>query len=116
MLISGETFIDALYMTIITMSTVGFGTLHPLDPYEKLFTVFLIVISIGVFGYAVSAVTEYLASSNFFKRLKYKKVEQKIEKLENHTIVCGYGRNGRQAIAKLTKFNKPCVVIEKIRR
>ena len=113
MLISGESFIDALYMTIITMSTVGFGTLHELDENEKLFTVFLIVTSIGVFGYAVTSVTEYLASSNFLKLLKYRNVEKKISNLENHTIVCGFGRNGRQAVDKLKQFNKPCVVIER---
>ena len=113
MLISNESFVDALYMTVITMSTVGFGTLHELNEQEKLFTVFLIVTSIGVFGYTVTSVTEYLASSNLLKLLKYKNVEKKILKLENHTIVCGYGRNGNQAITKLKEFNKPCVVIER---
>lgn len=113
MIISGESFVDALYMTIITMSTVGFGTLHELNEQEKLFTVFLIVTSIGVFGYAITSITEYLASSNFLKLLKYKNLEKKILKLEKHTIVCGYGRNGKQAVAKLKEFNKPCVVIER---
>jgi len=113
MFISNETFIDALYMTIITMSTVGFGTLHKLTEAEKLFTIFLIVISISTYGYAVTAITEYLTQSDFFKLLKYKKVHQKIQKLENHTIVCGYGRNGKQAVNKLRQFNEPCVVIEK---
>jgi len=112
-IISNETFIDSLYMTIITMSTVGFGTLHELNQTEKLFTVVLIILSIGVYGYSVTALTEYLANDNFFHNLKYKKMQQKIQKLQNHTVVCGYGRNGRQAVAKLKKFNMPCVVIEK---
>ncbi len=111
--ISNETFIDSLYMTIITMSTVGFGTLHELNQTEKLFTIVLIILSIGVYGYSVTALTEYLANDNFFQRIKYKKMQQKIQKLQNHTVVCGYGRNGRQAVAKLKKFNMPCVVIEK---
>ena len=112
-MISNDSIIDSLYMTIITMSTVGFGTLHELNPTEKLFTIFLIVVSIGVYGYAVAALTEYLANDNFFQLLKYKKMQQKIEKLKGHTVVCGYGRNGKQAIVKLKKFNMPCVVIEK---
>jgi len=112
-IISDETFIDSLYMTIITMSTVGFGTLHELNQTEKLFTIILIILSIGVYGYSVTALTEYLANDNFFQRLKYKKMHQKIQKLRNHTVVCGYGRNGRQAVVKLKKFNMPCVVIEK---
>lgn len=114
-IISNETFVDSLYMTIITMSTVGFGTLHELNQSEKLFTVVLIILSIGVYGYSVTALTEYLANDNFFQNLKYKKMQQKIQKLQNHTVVCGYGRNGRQAVAKLKKFNMPCIVIEKSR-
>lgn len=112
-IISNETFIDSLYMTIITMSTVGFGTLHELNQSEKLFTIVLIILSIGVYGYSVTALTEYLANDNFFQQLKYKKMQQKIQKLKNHTVVCGYGRNGRQAVVKLEKFNMPFIVIEK---
>ena len=112
-IISNDTFVDAIYMTIITMSTVGFGTLHELNQTEKIFTIILIILSIAVYGYSVTALTEYLAKDNFFQLLKYKKMQQKIQKLKNHTVVCGYGRNGRQAIVKLKKFNMPCVVIER---
>jgi len=112
-IISNETFVDSLYMTVITMSTVGFGTLHELNQTEKLFTIVLIILSIGVYGYSVTSLTEYFTNDNFFQLLKYKKMQQKIQKLENHTVVCGYGRNGRQAVVKLKKFNMPCVVIEK---
>tara|TARA_R110001583_G_scaffold15052_4_gene62383 strand:- start:5672 stop:6667 length:996 start_codon:yes stop_codon:yes gene_type:complete len=112
-IISNESFIDSLYMTVITMSTVGFGTLHELNQTEKLFTIILIILSISVYGYSVTALTEYLANDNFFQLLKYNKMQQKIQKLKNHTVVCGYGRNGRQAVVKLKKFNMPCIVIEK---
>jgi len=95
------------------MSTVGFGTLHELNQTEKLFTIFLIIISIGVYGYSVTALTEYLANGKIFELLKYKKVYQEIQNLKNHTVVCGYGRNGKQAVAKLQHFNQPCLVIEK---
>ena len=104
MYVSNETFIDALYMTVITMSTVGFGTLHKLNQSEKLFTIFLIFLSITTYAYSVKALTEYFANGNFFKILKSKKVQQKIENLKNHTVVCGYGRNGKQAVAKLIQF------------
>lgn len=113
MLLSGDSFIDSLYMTIITMTTVGFGEIHPLTGYEKLFTIFLILISIVVYGYSVTALTEYLANGKILELLKYKKVQQKIQKLKNHTVVCGYGRNGKQAVKKLSNFKMPCVVIEK---
>ena len=113
MFISGDSFIDSLYMTIITMTTVGFGEIHPLNYNEKLFTIFLILISIVVYGYTVTALTEYLANGKILERLKHKKVQQKIQNLKNHTVVCGYGRNGKQAVAKLIQFNQPCIVIEK---
>ncbi len=113
MTLSSDTFIDSLYMTIITMTTVGFGEIHPLTGNEKLFTIFLIVISIVVYGYAITALTEYLASSNILQLLKYKKVQKKIQNLKNHTVVCGYGRNGKQAVKKLNNFKMPCVVIER---
>ncbi len=113
LIISNETLVDSLYMTVITMSTVGFGTLHELNQTEKLFTIILIILSIGVYGYSVTALTEYLANDNFFQLLKYKKMQQKIQKLKNHTVVCGYGRNGRQAVVKLKRYDMPCVVIER---
>lgn len=113
MIISNESFVDSLYMTVITMSTVGFGTLHELNQTEKLFTVFLIILSIIVYGYSVTALTEYFANRNIFQILKLKKVQQEIQSLKNHTVVCGYGRNGKQAVAKLKEFNQPCIVIEK---
>lgn len=111
--LSDFTFTESLYMTIITITTVGFGVLHPLNDVEKLFTIFLILLSIGVYGYVVSVITEYIVEGHIFKQLKLKKVQQKIQKLANHTIICGYGRNGRQSVIKLKTFNEPFVVIEK---
>lgn len=113
MFISGDNFIDSLYMTIITMTTVGFGEIHPLTDNEKIFTIFLILISIVTYGYFVTALTEYFMNGRILQNLKIKKVQQKIQQLKNHTVVCGYGRNGKQAIEKLRNFDMPCVVIEK---
>ncbi|CAM1366243.1 Voltage-gated potassium channel [Tenacibaculum sediminilitoris] len=109
----GYSLIDALYMTIITISTIGFGEVHPFGTGEKLFTIGLILSSIFIFGYAVSSFSEYLISGQFFHQLKIKKVQKKIEQLRGHTIVCGYGRNGKQAISKLESYKKDIVVVEK---
>lgn len=100
-------------MTVITISTVGFSEVQPLNNEERIFTIFLILTSITIFGYAVSAFTEAIASGEFFKQLKLKRVQQKIDTLKKHTIVCGYGRNGMQAIVKLKNYQKELVVIEK---
>ncbi|MFY0631530.1 MAG: potassium channel protein [Flavobacteriaceae bacterium] len=113
MYMSGETFVDALYMTVITISTVGFSELHPLNDQEKLFTIFLIATSIICFGYTVSAFTEYIVSGQLFQQLKLKKVQKKIEKLNGHTIICGFGRNGKQSMVKLNNYKQEFVIIEK---
>lgn len=113
MIISGYGFVDALYMTVITITTVGFGEVHPFTNADKLFSVFLILTSISVVGYTVSSFSEYLVTGQLFQHFKHKKVEKKIAGLKNHTIVCGYGRNGKQAITKLKNYKKDFVVVEK---
>lgn len=111
-LLSGFSFVDALYMTVITVTTVGFGEVQPFTPEEKIFTIFLILSSITVFGYAISSFSEYLVSGRLFEHFKHRKVEKQISRLKGHTIVCGYGRNGKQAILKLKNYNKDFVVVE----
>lgn len=111
--ISGFTWIEAIYMTIITVTTVGFSEVRPLDPSAKIFTVFLIVTSVFIFGFALSVITEYLLGRNSLQILKKKRVKNKIKSLTNHVVVCGYGRNGQQAAEKLKAYNKSFVVIEK---
>lgn len=113
MVLSGDTFVDALYMTVITISTVGFGLIHPLTAPEKIFTIFLIILSVSLYGYIVKVMSENMANEAFFENLKIKKMQKKINLLSGHTVVCGYGRNGKQATIKLLAYKKPFVVIEK---
>lgn len=105
-------WIDAVYMTVITITTVGFGELHPLSPSEKIFTSLLILSSIFIVGYSIKVISEYILSNNNIGNLRQKKVQKKINTLENHIVVCGYGRNGKQAVQKLEAYNRPFVVIE----
>ena len=70
------TWIEAVYMTIITVTTVGFAEVKPLDSHTQIFTVFLIVTSVFIFGYAISVVTEYLLGRNSLQTLKKKKVKK----------------------------------------
>lgn len=113
MVISDLSFINALYMVAITMSTVGFGEVAPLTPEARLFTVILIFMSVAIFGYTISVFTEILASGEFIQKLKIRKVQKNIQGLKNHIIVCGFGRNGRQAARKLQLHRRPFVVIDK---
>lgn len=105
-------WIDALYMTIITTTTVGFAEVHPSGDTEKLFTIFLIITSISIFGYVVSVVSEYIANGRFFEQINKRTMYKKIQKLKNHTIVCGFGRNGKQAVETLLSYDIPCIIIE----
>ena len=111
--ISDFSWIDAVYMTVITVTTVGFGEVHPLDQEAKIFTIILILTSVIIVGYALKVITEYIISRNNINELKQKKMQKKIDALSDHVIICGYGRNGKQAANKLATHHRDFVVIEK---
>lgn len=111
--VSGYTWVDAIYMTVITVTTVGYGEVNPMTTTDKLFTSLLILSSLVIVGYAVSVITEYLLNKNNLGNIREKRVLKKIHKMKDHVIVCGYGRNGKQASEKLKDYKEPFVVIEK---
>lgn len=104
--------IDALYMTVITITTVGFKEVYPLSNAGKLFTIFLIFMSFGIFGYLASTVTRFILDGVFRRNLKDFKIVKRISKLKNHVIVVGFGRNGRQASTELLEHGETVVVID----
>ncbi|MBL0328570.1 MAG: potassium channel protein [Bacteroidetes bacterium] len=112
MIIENYKFLDAFYMTIITVATVGFQEVHPLTEAGRVFTAFLIITSFGTFAYAVTSISQYVIDGEFNQYFKNYKVNAAIEKLENHVIICGFGRNGKQAAHVLKKHNTRFVVIE----
>ena len=112
-IISDFSWLDAVYMTVITVTTVGFGEVQPLDQESKLFTIILILTSVIIVGYALKIITEYIISKNDINELKQKKMQKKIDALSGHVIICGYGRNGKQAANKLATHHRDFVVIEK---
>lgn len=112
MIIEGFNFTDSFFMTIITIATVGFREIHPLSTTGMYFTVFLIITSFGIFAYAVSTLTRYVIGGALGHYYKNRKVKNKIKQLHDHVIVCGYGRNGRQAVSELQDHNVPVVIIE----
>ncbi|MEY8847552.1 TrkA family potassium uptake protein [Psychroserpens sp. XS_ASV72] len=113
MVTANYSLVDAFYMTVITITTVGFKEVQPLDDSAKIFTICLILASVVILGYAITVITEYILSKNDLNVLKQKKMQKKIDNLKNHIIICGYGRNGKQAAAKLVTYKKPFVIIEK---
>jgi len=111
--ISDYSWIDALYMTIITVTTVGFSEVRPMGPEGKMFTVILIVSSVFILGFAISVITEYILSRNSLQIFKKKRVKKTIDSLSDHVVICGFGRNGMQASQRLKAYHKPFVIIEK---
>jgi len=104
--------LDSFFMTVITIATVGYREVHDLDAAGKIFTSLLIIFSIGTFAYAISVITRYVLEGEFQLYFKHYRVNKEIQKLENHVIVCGYGRNGKQACDQLRSQNEPFVAIE----
>lgn len=104
---------NAFYMTVITIATVGYGEVQPLDDNGRIFTAVLIIISFGTFAYAVSSITRFVIDGEFNQIFKHRKLVREVEKLKGHVIICGYGRNGRQAAQVLKKANRKFVVVEK---
>ncbi len=112
MVLEDFTFLEALYQTVITVSTVGFGEVHSFDGSGKIFTMLLIVTSIGTFAFGFTRIAQILLDGSLQSYFKFVRVKDKINKLENHIIICGFGRNGKQAAAKIKAYNEPFVVID----
>ncbi len=111
--IEGWPWIDCLWHTIITISTVGYGLIRPLSPLGMLFTMLVIVIAFAIFAYGASTVASMIFEGELQKILIVKRMERMVSKLKDHTIVCGLGRTGQAAIKELYKEKVPFVVIEK---
>jgi voltage-gated potassium channel len=105
-------FLDALYMTINTIGTVGFREVHALTPGGQVFTIFLIITGFGTFAFAISSLTSYVLSGEFRDYYRITRKLSAIEKLSGHVIICGYGRNGKQAAHILKKHDRRFVVVE----
>lgn len=112
MLIEGYSFIEALFMTIITISTVGYKEVAPLSTMGMWFTNFLIIFSFGIFVYAISTFARFAIEGVFRNYFRDRQINRKVKKLENHVIICGYGRNGKQAAIDLMAHRIPFIVID----
>lgn len=111
-IIEGYVFLDAMFMTAITMSTVGYETIGELSPTGKIFSVFLIIISAGTFVYAITTVTSFVVEGEVKHLFDRYQVNKRVAKLKHHIIICGLGRNGRETALELIRQGQPFVVIE----
>lgn len=115
MFIEGWNFLDALYMTVITISTVGFMEVKPMGDVGHLFTIFLVFIGVGFTLYVAAAVVQFMVEGRIRIIMGRRRVDRKISHLNNHYIVCGYGRIGRVLCNKLRRGPVEVVVLEQDR-
>ncbi|MBA4348432.1 MAG: potassium channel protein [Thermodesulfovibrio sp.] len=113
MFIEGWGFLDSIYMTIITLTTVGFREIHDLSPKGIVFTIILIIVGVGTMLYALSTGARTILEGELQEIFGRKRLEKKIKELNNHYVICGYGRMGRIICRELKSKGLKFVVIEK---
>ena len=112
MIIEGYTILDAFYMTVVTISTVGFREVQPLSQEGKIFTSFYIISNLIFFAFLVSTIAKYFFEGELNKIYNIIMKGREVSKLKGHIIVCGYGRNGRRAALELKNSRKKFLIIE----
>jgi voltage-gated potassium channel len=112
-LIEGWQTFDALYMTVITLSTVGFKEVHTLSPDGKVFTIILIICGTSTIAYTLSRLLQFTLEGQLRRLLGRKKLESRIGKLRNHYIICGFGRIGHLICREFQSRPIPFVIVEK---
>jgi voltage-gated potassium channel len=111
-LVEKWSWLDSAYMTIITLSTVGFGEIHPLEPRSRIFTICLILMGLITIGYIVNRFTEALIQGYFQQGIRLRQERRLIKTLEQHYIVCGFGRMGSQIAREFAAEGIMFVVID----
>lgn len=104
--------VDALYMTVITISTVGYTEVGQMNSEAKFFSIFMIFISLGTVGYLFSTIVSMLMEGNIKEVLRRRFMEKKIREMKGHYIICGAGETGGNAIRRLKRSGAEFVVIE----
>jgi voltage-gated potassium channel len=112
-LLFGFDLLDAVYQTVITVTTVGSASPHPLDAGSRAFTIVLILVGVGTALYSFSAVLEVLIEGHMRDLVRRRKMERDITRMSGHVIVCGWGRVGREVARFLTHATRDVVVIDR---
>jgi len=110
--IEGWPFLDALYMTIITITTVGYAEVHPLSTSGQTFSIFLIIGGVGGALYTLTAIIGYIIEGQFGTTLERRRMKARIAKLKGHFILCGYGRVGEEIARKFKEEGIPFIIID----
>jgi voltage-gated potassium channel len=109
----GFGFIDAIFQTITTVTTVGFGELHPFSQPEEIFTIFLIFVGVGTAAYTLGVLIETLVEGQIGDLVGRRRMEQRIKSMSGHVVLCGWGRVGSSIARFVTGAGQDMVVVEK---
>jgi voltage-gated potassium channel len=113
MMIEGWNLLDALYMTVTTLTTVGYGEVHEMTKMGQVFTILLICIGVAFFLYVAGAVVQFMVEGRIRTILGRRRLDKKIDRLKNHYIICGYGRIGKVLCKMLLRKPFDLIVVEK---
>jgi voltage-gated potassium channel len=111
-LIEGWPVLDAVYMTVTTLATVGFGEIHPLSSSGRLFTIALIGLGVGGVLYTLTSVMQYVFEGHLGRTWEQRRMQNRISRLSGHFILCGYGRVGRQVALDFQRSGVEFVLID----
>jgi voltage-gated potassium channel len=111
--IAGYRFFDALYMSVMTITTVGYMEVQPLSAAGRAFNLFFMLLGVSTMLLAMGVVTQIVIDLEFNRYFSERRAKRMIDKLRDHYIVCGYGRVGRSAVAELRKAKVPLLVLER---
>lgn len=112
MLLEGMTLVEAIYMTIITLATVGFGEVRELDTTGMIFTTVLIIVGVGTAAWAISNAAEVMLGQTFWASVQRRRNQNMVDTMKDHYIICGYGRLGRQILRDLHVRGEPFIVVD----
>lgn len=112
-ILEGWPVLDAVYMTVITIGSVGYAEVHPLSTNGRIFTMGLIVAGLGVMGYGLSTVTAFPVEGELTDALRKRRMERKIASLRDHVILVGGGETGKHIVEEFAKTEIPFVLIER---
>jgi voltage-gated potassium channel len=110
--IEGYPLFDAFYMTLITITTVGYAEIHPLSHAGRVFNSFLIFFGVTIMFFAIGAMTQSLIELELGEYFGKRRTRRMIQKLDRHFIICGYGRVGRNAAGELQRSGVPFVIVD----
>ncbi len=113
MVIEGWNFMDSLFMTVITITTVGYGEVHELSSAGEIFTIVLLVLGVGIILYLLGTEAKLLLEGQLEDLIGRKRLEKKIRDLKDHYIICGYGRMGKIIAEEFSEKNIEILIIEK---